>query len=195
MSSEHNKRGKYGLLLRSQDDTKFDEYIIIGEFRDMEQHKPILPIVVSDSEVKNARMRQMVVTLRRNQPVIFLETEFAKKLISGRSKSNVFLLWHELGHLVLNHGKRYKNQEELRNARVNAIKSGTVCDIEREADAFAAQKVGVAAGIAALRKLQKERYEFDVEHHQEISQQAVLAYNEFEYRINVLQDLASTKRF
>ncbi len=191
---QYTEKNKYKLGLQSPDDIKYEQGEQIGTFRDAEKRQTIMPIIIDDEILKEINMRQMVLKYIGIQPIIFVSAEFAKELSEHRDSPIFFYLWHELGHVVLNHQNRFHTQKEVITDRLNAIKAGTVCVTEKEADLFAAQRVGAATGVVAIRKLQQERLKYDKEHHLETKEQSILAQKEFEYRMDALQDLAFVKQ-
>lgn len=162
----------------------------IGGFRDKELKTPVLHFIIDDDAVKAANMREMVVNSSQHSEII-MTAEYAKKLLKNHKQLHVqFPLWHELGHIVLGHYNKFNTTNEIREDRLNALKVGKVCDTEREADLFAAKRIGFGNAVLALRKIQTDRLEFDKANHLETTQQSILAQKEFEYRMDALQDIA-----
>lgn len=181
---------RFGLNFRGQEDVKYEKSEIIGSFRDRELKKTILYFVIDNDAVKSSNMRDILIDFGK-PPVIFMTSEYAKKLLKNNKQLHVqFPLWHELGHIVLGHYNKFNTTKEIREDRLNAIKAGKVCDTEREADLFAAKRIGFGNAVLALRKIQTDRLEFDKANHLETTQQSILAQKEFEYRMNALQDIA-----
>lgn len=63
------------------------------------------------------------------------------------------MIFHELGHIVLNHYQKYAAITKDRKK----LPPGTVIPPEREADAFAAQLLGTNLAIKALQELWDSR--------------------------------------
>jgi hypothetical protein len=68
-------------------------------------------------------------------------------------------IWHEIGHVHYEHlfDPTFQNQDELREARLEAIKSGRVVSSEAEADRFAVENVGKDAITGFLKYLMLTR--------------------------------------
>ena len=100
-----------------------------------------------------------------------------------KSDEALFVLLHELGHLVNNDiiavGEEF---DRYNQARIDKVKKGEVMEIELRADDFAAKYLGVQAsinGLYALMEREKTYYSSDIFDREELE----ITLAETEYRI------------
>ena len=117
--------------------------VYIGEVRnytlDRKGYRRI-PIVHDDILMEKMNMRLLVAKWEDTGPIIYVSTAF----MAITRKLQEAGIWHEIGHIHHEHHLRgdYMGQSQLRNARLDAIKNGTMLPIEEEADRFAATRMG-----------------------------------------------------
>jgi hypothetical protein len=92
-------------------------------------------IYCDDNLMKSKNMRFMVSNWEDKGPIIHVSNAFIN-LPRSIGEAGI---WHEVGHVHFehHHQKEFKDQAELRNARISAIKKGEVLSMESEADCFA----------------------------------------------------------
>lgn len=177
----------YVICLWDKPDWKDRQEKEVGRIVEKSSHKIIALIILSDNYVRQRKMRSLFVTLLDGKYYIFVtQKQFAK--IQKRVKTDLFLLYHEVGHIYYDHLKDVRDVEVVKRERREKIKQGTVSENELEADAFAADMIGVDIAIKALEKLSTERLEFDYQNGTHENPLAILTQKEFRYRIQILQD-------
>lgn len=162
----------------------------VGEIIRKDTQEVVADIVVNDKSVEAANFRTMyVMYFREKQRHVICMTAAQFKDFLPRTPEVLFSLWHELGHIHngdLVDGNGLLNTQQDRNT---AVFSGTVCEKERKADAFAAGQVGKAVAVLALQKMKAERKMRDICNGTDKREKAKLALMEYDYRIKAIQEL------
>lgn len=123
------------------------ENTIIGHFYDKTNRKRIAKIHLSQCELQRAKQSLACTTLPTHGEPYILIGYTVFKLLLKRIPASLFFLFHELGHIVLNHVESYNPEERKK------LPLGIVSPFEQEADAFAMQIVGHAVAVDTLQKL------------------------------------------
>jgi hypothetical protein len=79
-------------------------------------------------------------------PVIVLPDNFDSFNIAVKD----FLLFHEMGHVMLGHLTYKISTRERISDRISNIRNGSIQGIEKEADEYAVAKIGIEQTLAAL---------------------------------------------
>ena len=115
----------------------------------------VIPVAVSDDVFLGSYTRLSQATLISDfyYPAIFLESDYYKTMLKNPVvRTN---LYHEAGHLSMQHFNRNTTMEEIAQERTAAKNAGEVVWQEREADAFATHYVGKKTMLQHLNYLQK----------------------------------------
>ena len=107
-----------------------------------------VPILLDDALMKEINMRFLTASWDDKGPAINVSTTFM--MIPRRLREAG--IWHEIGHIHHEHhlSGEFRDQSQLRAARLTATKNGLVLPIEEEADRFAVQQSGKEALIDFL---------------------------------------------
>ena len=162
-------------------DKNIPQKSIVGAFKDPEK-RIVCYIILDDIEIEKSNFRNMFVSKQQNDDKSTLRIVINEKsLLKMQSEKKHYLafLYHELGHIVNNHFD--KEPENMRSRRLAAIKAGSICAEEQEADAFAVQHLGKAAVLRALDIMYNER--------KEINEINDLGLKEIQLRKKILQKL------
>nr|DAP87300.1 MAG TPA: hypothetical protein [Caudoviricetes sp.] len=126
---------------------------IIGHIYDKENRKRVVDIVLDQDELIHSKNRLICTSIPPNhRPYILIGNIFFEKLVTEK-QGCLFMIFHEVGHIVLNHYQKYAAITKDRKK----LPPGTVISPEREADAFAAQLLGTDLAIKALQELWDSR--------------------------------------
>lgn len=119
------------------------------------QHYRRVPIILDDGRMQRASMRLIFTTESDRGPEIVVSSDF----VSLPPALGEAAIWHEVGHIHHEHSMRLQHvdQSSLRDARIAAIREGTVIPHETEADAFAVERAGTDALICFLTFLRDTR--------------------------------------
>ena len=164
----------------------------VGYVKEKGSERIVAKIVLFDEYLKKRNNRTIFVELIKGICYIFTNAVFFKK-IQERSKKELFLLYHELGHIYFKHLRNGDNYEKEREYRIDQIIKGKASDKELQADAFAADIIGISIAIEALKKLQTQRLERDYQQGVYKKTMSILAQREFAYRIAELQKKLNEK--
>lgn len=164
----------------------------IGHFyRNNKINDYVMVIVVDTAYVKEKNMREVFVELpteKQGLCYMVVTKKFAFKLQTKKSES-IFIVYHELGHICCGFSENFTSQDDIKNARINAIKNGSVMKDELNADAFATQYIGKEKAIRALELLKNERIKFDKIHGFLNAPMSKLAVQEYCNRIIAIEKL------
>jgi hypothetical protein len=154
------EESKYYLCLSSE--KNIPQGSIVGEFRHHEDKDFSFFIVLDDETVKQARHRELCVTMAKNESgkdcaVAYINSAVLRKFQQRRF--HLSALWHELGHI---HNGDYEEgnavpSNEIGKIRNQCINEGKVMDKELRADEFACRLAGKRNMIKLLESLIQER--------------------------------------
>ena len=126
---------------------------IIGHIYDKKNRKRVTDIVLDQEELIHSKNRLICTSIPPNyRPYILIGNILFERLIAEKQEC-LFMIFHELGHIVLKHHQKYAPIMKDRKK----LPSGTVIPPERESDAFAAQFLGTNLAIKALQELWDSR--------------------------------------
>lgn len=84
-------------------------------------------------------------------PKCYVSADTARKL-QADDQAAVFMIFHELGHIVLGVSKSNKKDRNNNQHKIDALNQGIVDPDELAADAFAAEYIGLEDSIKALEE-------------------------------------------
>lgn len=149
----------------------------------------IMFIIISEKYLQNSKMRECAVNYGTNtrKPAMFISLNFAKRL-KEKNPTALFMLYHELGHIVLGHNKRQENltNETITAQRIESVKNHTVIDVELQADAFATKICGKKNALKALKEIKNMRKMDDLMKGNANHPISLLALREYDYRIETI---------
>ena len=112
-------------------------------------------ISCDDNLMKRINMRFLVSSWGDNGPEIHVSKAFMN-LPRSIGEAGI---WHEVGHIHFEHSPQgeFRDQAELRDARISAVKNGEVLSMENEADRFAIMHASKNALIDFLEYVHRTR--------------------------------------
>jgi hypothetical protein len=115
----------------------------------------IVPLLLDDSMIKKINMRFLATSWSNRGPEIVVSKGFMALPLTFREAG----IWHEIGHIHHEHhfNVAFKDQNQVRLARIAAIDNDQVIAHEAEADDFAVGRVGKEAVIGFLTHLLRTR--------------------------------------
>jgi hypothetical protein len=107
-------------------------------------------ILLDDERMEKIKMRLLATSWDARGPKIWVSS----LLLAIPQKLREAGIWHEIGHIHYEHPLRsdFRDQDQLRTARILAVKKGQVLPIEEEADRFAVAQAGKEAVIDFLNR-------------------------------------------
>lgn len=124
---------------------------IVGSFRRREGGELICDIYLDDNEVYKAGQGSVCTVSYGSEARIFITEKMFEGLRGGEMTEN-FLLYRELGHIVLGH---FKEDDSGEAADERYLRE------EIESDSFAADAVGLETALDSLRKELQAQVEYD----------------------------------
>lgn len=175
---------KYIISLRKEPLEHGEQDKKVGEIIEHRTNKIVADIVVSDKAVADANFRDMYITYNQKSDVhIICMTASQLERFQTYTPENLFSLYHELGHIHNGDFIKALKKNDARQDRKAAILRGTVCEREKNADAFTLSYISKGEAILALNKLKIERKMRDIQVGVENSQMSKLTLLEYDYRI------------
>lgn len=127
------------------------------------------------------------------KPKCYISADTARKL-QADDQAAVFMIFHELGHVVLGITKRKKKDRNNKQHKIDALNQGIVDPDELAADAFAAEYIGLEDSIKALEE-SRDAYFLSFQH--KILPDKTMpakAYQEISLRIEALKALGKNNK-
>ena len=178
-----NKYGNYECYIARTPITD-DKEMCIGACTKDTSKNIIMLIVVA----KKGAETDCVQRFKGRPPICYVSADTARKL-QADDQAAVFMIFHELGHIVLGVSKRNKKDRNKKQHKIDALSQGIVDPDELAADAFAAEYVGLEDSIKALEE-SRDAYFLSFQH--KILPDKTMpakAYQEMSLRIEALKKL------
>lgn len=178
-----NKYGNYECYI-AQTPIPDDKEVCIGACTKDTSKNIIMLIVVAKKGAETDCVKQH----KGQTPKCYVSADTARKL-QADDQAAVFVVFHELGHVVLGTTKRKKKDRNNNQHKIDALNQGIVDADELAADAFAAEYVGIEDSIKALEE-SRDSYFLSFQH--KILPDKTMpakAYQEMTLRIEALKNL------
>lgn len=148
MSDEPQFGDRYRLLWRKSGPKQ------IGEVRNFTTDGSgcrAIHILLDDELMERISMRFVATSWGDRGPEIHVSSAFMTLSRELREAG----IWHEVGHVHYKHYSRhdFRDQAQLRVARISAVERGEVLPLEEEADRFAVARAGKECVVGFLRYL------------------------------------------
>ena len=183
----------YSIALTSTAANLIPQKSTVGEISNVKKNKTVAYIILDDEYIKKSNMRDMLVTYLKDnsqEPIhlIYLTNSQLKKFQTKKAVE-LFPLYHEIGHIHYEHllKQGQKNQNDIRNSRMSAIKNNTLTIEEKQADYFATVHFNPTIAIKALTKLKEARAEYDYQRGVLGKTMSNLALKEYDIRIKAIE--------
>ena len=178
-----NKYGNYECYIARTPITN-DKEMCIGACTKDTAANVIMLIIVAKKGAETDCVKQY----KGQKPKCYVSADTARKL-QADDQAAVFMVFHELGHVVLGTTKRKKKDRNNNQHKIDALNRGIVDPDELAADAFAAEYIGLEDSIKALEE-SRDAYFLSFQH--KILPDKTMpakAYQEMTLRIEALQKL------
>lgn len=178
-----NKYGNYECYI-AQTPITDDTEVCIGACTKDTPKNIIMLIVVA----KKGAETDCVQRYKGQTPKCYVSADTARKL-QADDQAAVFMVFHELGHIVLGVSKRNKKDRNNKQHKIDALSQGIVDPDELAADAFASEYVGLEDSIKAL---EESRDSYFLSFQNKIvpdKTMPAIAYQEMSLRIEALKNL------
>lgn len=124
-----------------------DKEVCIGACTKDTSKNIIMLIVVAKKGTETDCVKQY----KGQTPKCYVSADTARKL-QADDQAAVFMVFHELGHVVLGVSKRKKKDRNNNQHKIDSLNQGIVDPDELAADAFAAEYIGIEDSIKALEE-------------------------------------------
>lgn len=125
---------------------------------------------------------------KNTKPICFISLDIAKRL-QADDPTAFFMIYHELGHVVLGTSRNCKKCRNNSQHKLNGLDKGIVDPDELKADAFAAEYIGIDDSIKSLEE-SRDAYFLSFQH--KILPDKTMpakAYQEMNLRIEALRNI------
>lgn len=182
------KYGNYKCYI-AQTPISDDKEMCIGACTKDTSKNIIMLIVVA----KKGAETDCVQRFKGRTPKCYVSADTARKLQADDQTAG-FMIFHELGHIVLGVSKRNKKDRNNKQHKISALNQGVVDPDELAADAFAAEYIGLEDSIKALEE-SRDAYFLSFQH--KILPDKTMpakAYQEMSLRIEALKTLGKNNK-